>query len=184
MNKWQHPLPKKMITARYGATAGRKSPHRGTDYASPRKKALLRAATAGTVHAIAYSSCLGWYMVQKTDEDNLYIAYSHLYCNKHDTVRCSGKDHEDGSTCMSRLKVGDKLKFNQPVGRQGDSGTCSKGDHVHVTIHKTPDPRYAKTFDFEKFVDQKIKRGSKNALQEKEEKEKEIKVCKCCQRPL
>lgn len=172
MNKWQHPMPKKQITARFGATANRKSPHRGTDYASPKKKDLIRAVTAGEVVKIDYSKCLGWYIVQKTNDEGLYVGYSHLNCHKHGT-ECDGKGHSDGSTCMKNLKVGDKLKLGQPVGRQGNTGTCSRGDHVHVTIHKTPDPRYAKTFDIEKFIDQKIAKWDKNAVQRKKEEEKE-----------
>src|SRR6056297_2005907 len=105
MKKWQHPLPKNTITARFGATAGRKSPHRGTDYAASRgSKALIRAVTDGTIEKIFYSKCLGWVCVQKTIDDGLYVGYSHLYCNKHDTTECDGKDHEDGSTCMKNLK--------------------------------------------------------------------------------
>lgn len=174
MNKWQHPMPKSYITAQFGATAGRKSPHRGTDYASPKTKDLIRAVTAGEVVKIDYSKCLGWYIVQKTNDEGLYVGYAHLNCAKHGT-ECDGKDHNDGSTCMKNLKVGDKLKINQPVGRQGNSGDCSRGDHVHATIHKTPDPRYAKTFDIEKFIDQKIAAWEKNELQRKKEEEKEKK---------
>ena len=169
MNKWQHPLPKNTITSRYGATARRKSPHRGTDYAG-KKKILIRAVTDGVIEKIFYSKCLGWVCVQKTDDDGVYVGYSHLYCNKHDTTECDGKDHEN-DTCMKNLKVGDKLKIGQPVGRQGNSGDCSKGDHVHATIHKTPDPRYAKTWDIEKFIDQKIEAWEKHELQGKKEKE-------------
>lgn len=214
MNKWQHPLPKKMITARYGATAGRKSPHRGTDYASPKKNELLRAVSDGEIVKIDYSKCLGWYVVLKTDDDDIYFGYSHLYCNKHKTSTCNGKDH-DGDTCMSKLKVGHKVKANQPVGRQGNSGTCSLGHHVHLTAHKTPDPRYAKTFNAEKFIDQKIKAYEKFEATEAPKKPEQIKakpvtpedssasskgiwellsamwekkpkgeVCKCCQKPL
>ena len=171
MNKWQHPLPKETITSRFGATARRKSPHRGTDYAS-KKKILIKAVTDGTIEKIFYSKCLGWVCVQKTDDEGLYVGYSHLNCHTHGT-ECSGKGHDDGSTCMKNLKVGDKIKIGQPVGRQGNSGTCSRGDHVHATIHKTPDPRYAKTFDIEKFIDQKIKEYDKNAIQRKKEEEKE-----------
>jgi murein DD-endopeptidase MepM/ murein hydrolase activator NlpD len=174
MKKWEHPMPKGYITSRYGATAGRKSPHRGTDYASPKKKDLIRAVTAGEVVKIDYSKCLGWYLVQKTDDEGLYVGYSHLNCAQHGTD-CDGKGHDDGSTCMKNLKVGDKLKFQQPVGRQGNSGTCSKGDHVHATIHQTPDPRYAKTFDIEIFIDEKIKEWNKNELQRKKGQEKEKK---------
>jgi murein DD-endopeptidase MepM/ murein hydrolase activator NlpD len=156
MHKWQHPLPKETITARFGATKGRKSPHRGTDYASPNKNELLRAVSDGEVAKIDYSKCLGWYVVIKTDDDDVYFGYSHLYCNKHKTSTCDGKDHAN-DTCMSRLKVGHRVEVGQPVGRQGNSGTCSRGHHVHLTAHKTPDPRYAKVFNAEKFIDQKIK---------------------------
>lgn len=165
MHKWQHPLPKNTITARFGATKGRKSPHRGCDYASPKKKELISAVSSGEVVKIDYSKCLGWYVVIKTDDDGVYFGYSHLYCNKHNTTTCDGKDHAN-DTCMKNLKVGHKVKVGQPVGRQGNSGTCSRGDHVHLTAHKTPDPRYAKTFDPEKFIDQKI------AAYEKAEKNK------------
>lgn len=174
MKEWRHPLPKSSITSRYGATARRKSPHRGTDYAG-KKKILIRAVTAGTIEKIFYSKCLGWVCVQKTDDGGLYVGYSHLYCNKHDSTECNGKDHEDGSTCMSQLKVGDKIKIGQPVGRQGNTGDCSKGDHVHVTIHKTPDPRYAKTFDIEKFIDQKIDAFVKNKVVKAPQKPKQEK---------
>lgn len=214
MHKWQHPLPKETITSRFGATKGRKSPHRGTDYASSKSKELLAAVSDGEVAKIDYSKCLGWYVVIKTDDEGIYIGYSHLNCAKHGT-NCDGKGHEDGSTCMKNLKVGDKVKVGQPVGRQGNSGTCSKGDHVHLTAHKTPDPRYAKTFDAEKFIDKKIKAYEKFKATESTQKPEQTKskpitpeptstssagiwelvkaiwekkpegdVCKCCQRPL
>ena len=166
MNKWQHPLPKTTITARFGATKNRKSPHRGTDYASSNKNALLAAVSDAVVAKIDYSSCLGWYVVIKTDEDNVYFGYSHLYCNKHKTSECDGKDHAN-DTCMKNLKVGDKVKAGQAVGRQGNSGTCSRGHHLHLTAHKTPDPRYAKVFDAEKFLNQKVSAWEKQKTEKK-----------------
>jgi murein DD-endopeptidase MepM/ murein hydrolase activator NlpD len=171
MNKWQHPLPKSTITARFGATKNRKSPHRGTDYASPDKNALLSAVSAGVIAKIEYSACLGWYVVIKTDEDDVYFGYSHLYCNKHKTSECDGKDHAN-ETCMKNLKVGQKVKAGQAVGRQGNSGTCSRGHHLHLTAHKTPDPRYAKVFDAEKFLIQKISASEKQEAQKKTPKPK------------
>jgi murein DD-endopeptidase MepM/ murein hydrolase activator NlpD len=68
---------------------------------------------------------------------------------------------------MSQLKVGHRVAQGDWVGRVGDSGTCSRGAHLHITISKKSDPRYAKTFDIEKFIDQKIK---------KQEKAKQIKL--------
>ena len=157
---WQHPFPKNTITSRYGATARRTSPHRGLDYA-PKSRALIPAITDAVVTNIFYSKCLGWICEIRSEEHGIYIGHSHLFCNKHNTVNCDGSDHEDGSTCMSKLKVGDKVTQGQPVGRVGNSGECSRGSHLHLTMSKKPDPRYAKTFDPEKFIDQKIRKQRK-----------------------
>jgi len=164
---WQHPFPKNTITSRFGDNSPpRTSPHRGTDFAAGAKE-LIPAVTDGVVTKIFYSSCLGWVCEFKTDEHGLYVGHSHLYCNKHDSIDCDGSDHQDGSTCMSQLKVGHRVAQGDWVGRVGDSGTCSRGAHLHITISKKSDPRYAKTFDIEKFIDQKIK---------KQEKAKQIKL--------
>ena len=163
---WQHPFPKNTITSRYGETARRTSPHRGLDYA-PRSRSLIPALTDGVVTSIFYSSCLGWVCEFKSDEHGLYIGHSHLYCNKHDSIDCDGWDHNDGSTCMKNLKVGHRVKAGQPVGRVGTSGRCSTGSHLHLTFSKKTDPRYAKTFDPEKFIDQKIKKQEKEEAKTK-----------------
>src|SRR6056297_1015370 len=163
---WQHPFSKNTITSRYGETARRTSPHRGLDYA-PRSRSLIPALTDGVVTSIFYSSCLGWVCEFKSDQHGLYIGHSHLYCNKHDSIDCDGWDHTDGSTCMKNLKVGHRVKAGQPVGRVGTSGRCSTGSHLHLTFSKKTDPRYAKTFDPEKFIDQKIKKQEKEEAKTK-----------------
>lgn len=172
MANWQHPFPKHTITSRFGAKESfRSNPHRGLDYA-PGAKALIPAITDAVVTKIFYSNVLGWVCEIKTDEHGLYIGHSHLYCNKHDTIDCNGKDHEDGTTCMSRLKVGHRVNQGEPVGRVGTSG-WSTGPHLHLTFSKQSDPRYAKVFDPEKFIDQKIAKQERqaNALQRKRQKE-------------
>lgn len=173
---WQHPFPKSTITSRFGAKESfRSNPHRGLDYA-PGAKSLIPAITDGVVTKIFYSSVLGWVCEIKTDEHGLYIGHSHLYCNKHKSIDCDGTKHTDGSTCMSKLKVGDSVKQGQPVGRVGTSG-WSTGPHLHLTFSKQSDPRYAKTFDPEKFIDQKIRKQERqaNALQRKEKRQKKVK---------
>jgi len=158
---WQFPFPKNTITDRFNDfEPPRKSPHRGLDLA-PGAKALIPAITDGVVTRIFYSSCLGWVCEFKSDQHGIYVGHSHLYCNKHDSIDCDGSDHNDGSTCMKNLKVGDKVTLGQPVGRVGNSGTCSRGAHLHLTFAKKSDPRWAKTFDPEKFIDQKIKKQNK-----------------------
>lgn len=172
---WQHPFPKSTITSVFGTMRNRTSPHRGTDYA-PGAKELIPAITDGVVTRIFYSNCLGWVCEFKSDEHGLYIGHSHLYCNKHDSIDCNGQDHHDGTTCMKNLKVGHKVKQGQPVGRVGDSGDCSKGAHLHITASKKSDPRYAKTFDLEKFIDQKLEkqREADNAVQTRQEETKKV----------
>jgi hypothetical protein len=123
--------------------------------------------TDGTVTAIFYSSVLGWVCEFKSDEHGIYVGHSHLYCNKHDTVNCDGKDHAD-ATCMKSLKVGDKVTHGQWIGRVGDSGSASRGSHLHMTMSKKPDPRFAKTFDPEKFLDQKEAHAIRQAKKAKE----------------
>jgi len=160
---WQHPFPKNTITDRYGDNEPpRTSPHRGTDYA-PSAKALIPAVTDGKVTMIKFSNCLGWFVEYKTDEHGLYIGNAHLYCNKHDSINCDGSDHAAGETCMKNLKVGDRVKIGQPVGRVGDSGECSRGAHLHITASKTADMRFSKVFNLEKFIDQKIKKQERKA---------------------
>jgi len=159
---WQYPFPKNTITDRFNDfEPPRKSPHRGLDLA-PGAKALIPALTDGVVNKIFYSSCLGWVCEIKTKQHGIYVGHSHLYCNKHDSIDCDGNDHEDGSTCMKNLKVGDKVTLGQAVGRVGNSGTCSRGAHLHLTFAKKSDPRWAKTFDPEKFLDQKIAKQEKS----------------------
>jgi murein DD-endopeptidase MepM/ murein hydrolase activator NlpD len=63
---------------------------------------------------------------------------------------------------MSQLKVGDRVAQGDWVGRVGNSG-ASRGAHLHITIAKKSDPRWAKTFDIEKFIDQKIAKQEKES---------------------
>lgn len=163
MREWRHPVDPKTTTDLYGDNEPpRTSPHRGVDYA-PGSRKLIRSVSDAVVTNIFYSNCLGWICETRTDEHKIYASYSHLFCNKHNTVNCDGSDHEDGSTCMKTLKVGDRVTVGQPVGRVGNSGTCSRGSHLHLTFSKKPDARYAKTFDPYKFIEQKIAKAEKQA---------------------
>lgn len=158
---WQHPLDPSSITDRFGDTEPpRTSPHRGLDYA-PGSRKLIGSVSEATVTNIFWSDCLGWICETRTDEHGLYVSYCHLFCNKHNTVNCDGSDHEDGSTCMSQLKIGDRVDAGQWVGRVGNSGSCSRGSHLHLVFSKKPDARFAKVFDPEKFIDQKIAKQNK-----------------------
>ncbi len=162
---WQHPFPESTITSRFGSLARRKTPHRGTDYA-PKAGSLIPAVTDGECVAVRWSNVLGWVMIQKAGKH--YIGYCHLSCNKHG-INCKGLvDHKDGSTCMVRLKPGDKLKMGQPAGRVGNTGSASRGAHLHITLGTTlKSPFYGVVYDIAKFINKQA-----------------VKVCKTCKRPL
>jgi hypothetical protein len=195
MAEWQHPFDKSTITDGFGDNEPpRKGPHRGADYA-PGGGKLIPAVTDSVITRIFYSGCLGWLCEMQSNEHGIYIGHSHLYCNKHDSRDCDGSDHEDGSTCMSKLKVGQKVVMGQPIGRVGNSGTCSRGDHLHLTFSKSPDPRYAKTFDPVSFIDQKIAKQDKAKAKSARVTKRKMSVeppnqthtetdCPCCKRPL
>lgn len=155
MALWKHPFDKKYITSVFGATARRKTPHRGTDYA-PKANSLIPAVTTGTVKVTAWSDCLGWYMVQTAWAENKtwYIGYCHLSCNTHG-INCKGpKQHPDGSNNFKNLKVGDRLELGQPVGRVGNTGSCSRGAHLHATLGRTIKAVTAgKVYDLAAFID-------------------------------
>lgn len=182
---WQHPFEKKTITSRFGETARRKSPHRGTDYA-PGVNEIIPSVTAGKVTKIFYSKCLGWVCEVKANDGGYYVGYAHLNCAKHGP-ECDGKDHKR-DTCMKNLKVGDRVEMGQPVGRVGNSGTCSRGAHLHLTISKRSDPRWAPVFDIEKFIDDKLKaqKPVKRPVTPPKTTTSvdDTKVCPRCKRPL
>lgn len=147
--------------------ARRVTPHRGTDYA-PGSNKLIPAVTDGECVAVQWSNVLGWVMIQKAGKH--YIGYCHLSCAKHG-VNCKGPvQHKDGSTCMVKLKPGDKLKKGQPAGRVGNTGSASRGEHLHLCLGTTPkSPFYGRVYDIAKFI------NKQNAAP---------KVCECCKRPL
>ena len=174
MSKWQHPFSKRTITDTFGDNEPpRTSPHRGTDYA-PKANSLISAVTDGTVKKIAWSNCLGWYMVQTGWAENKtwYIQYSHLSCNTHG-IDCKGPKISKCNTPFKNLKVGDTLKVGQSAGRVGNTGSCSRGAHLHLTLSNTLNGGTSgKVYDIEKFIDEQIAEESKP------------KVCPTCKRPL
>jgi len=171
---WQHPLPPKLIGDKYGdKEPPRTQPHRGTDYKGDAKQ-FVRAVSDGVIHNIFYSACLGWIVELETDEHGLFFGYCHLACQKHG-VNCDGKDHQDGSNCNKNIQKGDRVKAGQPIGLCGNTGLCSRGVHLHLTVSKKTDPRYAKTFDPEKFIDQKLKKQAKTKATESPQKPEQTK---------
>jgi murein DD-endopeptidase MepM/ murein hydrolase activator NlpD len=165
---WQHPFPESTITSRVGSMIRRVTPHRGTDYA-PGKKNLIPAVTDGECVAVQWSSVLGWVMIQKASTGKHYVGYCHLSCSKHG-IDCKGpSQHLDGSTCMVRLKPGDQIKKGQPAGRVGNTGSASRGAHLHLTLGTTlKSPFYGRVYDIAKFINKQLS----------------VRSCPTCKRPL
>jgi murein DD-endopeptidase MepM/ murein hydrolase activator NlpD len=168
---WQHPFNKRTITSRFGATANRPTPHRGLDYAPP-ANTVIPAVNAGTIRLIQWSDILGWVVVQSAwdavAKKTVFVGYSHLSCNTHG-ANCRGPKALGNHSPLRSTVVGNKKKLGEPVGRVGNTGSASRGAHLHLTIG--PNLRHVFSgvvWDPEKFIDDQIAAS----------------VCSCCKRPL
>jgi murein DD-endopeptidase MepM/ murein hydrolase activator NlpD len=136
---WRHPFDKRTITARFGATANRATPHRGVDYA-PREGTNIPAVSAGTVRLVQWSDVLGWVLVQTAwnhiEGKTLFVGYSHLFEKP-------------------TLRVGQRVNIGQTIGKVGNTGSASRGAHLHLTIGPAQNSVFAGVvFDPEKMIDQ------------------------------
>jgi len=156
---WQHPIHPVKITDHYGdKEPPRTSPHRGTDYVTT-NKGLLEAVNDAQVVDIYWTDCLGWVCAIEIEGSDWVVSYCHLNCHKHG-INCTG--HNDGTTCMKNLEVGDKVKAGQPVGRQGNSGSCSRGQHCHLVLGKSKRSAvWGKTWDAYKYIQKQIEKNEK-----------------------
>ncbi len=138
---WRHPFNKKLITSRFGTTANRLTAHRGLDYA-PKESTRIPAASSGTVRSVRWSAILGWVLVQSAWDSikgrTVYIGYCHLQEKP-------------------ALKVGTRILMGQTVGKCGNTGSASKGAHLHLTIGpRVTSVTMGVVFDPEKFIDEQI----------------------------
>jgi murein DD-endopeptidase MepM/ murein hydrolase activator NlpD len=138
---WRHPFNKKLITSRFGTTANRLTAHRGLDYA-PKEGTRIPAASSGTVQSVRWSAILGWVLVQSAWDSikgrTVYIGYCHLQEKP-------------------ALAVGAKIIMGQTVGKCGNTGSASKGAHLHLTIGpRVTSVTMGVVFDPEKFIDEQI----------------------------
>jgi murein DD-endopeptidase MepM/ murein hydrolase activator NlpD len=136
---WRHPFPKKTITSRFGTTQNRLTAHRGLDYA-PKEGTPIPAITSGTIQTIKWSSILGWVLVQSGWDGGktVFIGYCHL---------------QEKPT----LKVGDRVKKSDIIGLVGNTGSASRGAHLHLTIGpKVTSVTFGVVFDPESFIDNEI----------------------------
>ena len=123
MAKFMFPFPDSAITGHFGkirVIRGKKTnPHRGTDW-GVKRGTPIPAVSSGTVKLVQFSKVLGWVLVQSVygkDKKTKYVGYCHM--DKQPT-----------------LKVGDKLKMGQEIGKVGNTG-FSSGPHLHATLSPT-----------------------------------------------
>ena len=135
----KYQLPKALITSRYGATENRPNAHRGLDFGAP-TGTWITAPAFGTVVLNKWSDCLGWCLVLRfmhpAKKKPMYLGFAHL-------------------KKKSKHKVGSKIvEGNKWFAAVGNTGSCSKGSHLHLTYGDTPTHIfYGKTFDPEKLLE-------------------------------
>jgi murein DD-endopeptidase MepM/ murein hydrolase activator NlpD len=138
---WRHPFDKSTITSRFGATANRPTAHRGLDYA-PREGTAIPAVSKGTVRLVQWSAVLGWVLVQTAwdhiNSRTVFVGYCHLQQ-------------------QPTLKVGATLRIGQTIGRVGNTGSASRGPHLHLTVGNAQNSVFTgAVVDPEKFIDDQI----------------------------
>ena len=145
--RFMMPFPDKQITGHFGkirTIRGKKTnPHRGTDWAAKRGTPIPAVAN-GTIRLVQFSEILGWVIVQSVygyDRKTMYVGYCHM-------------DSEP------TLKVGDKVKMGQTIGKVGNTG-FSSGPHLHATLSPTVKGVFSGTVvDLYKYLSEQIKIGS------------------------
>jgi len=111
---YQLPFPNPNLDDGWGSLCcGRTSPHRGVDF--PQGSGTpIPAVAAGTVVVNAWSGCLGNVVVVQ-HADGWFSGYSHM-------------------VVPSPLPPGTPVSIGQQVGQVGNTGSCSFGAHLHLTM--------------------------------------------------
>lgn len=111
---YQLPFPNPTLSDGWGSTCcGRTSPHRGVDF--PQGTGTpIPAVADGVVALNQWSGCLGNVVVVQHG-DGMFSGYSHM-------------------VGASPLAVGTPVTRGQQVGQVGNTGSCSQGAHLHLTM--------------------------------------------------
>lgn len=133
---WRLPFPDKCLTDGFGETAGRDTPHRGTDWGKGTAGKGVIAVNDGVIVENTWNNVLGWVIVLKVG--GWFIGYCHL-------------------DAQSMLKVGTLVKSGQRIGTVGNTGSASRGAHLHATLGKTKDSyKIGKVYDLHKYLKTQI----------------------------
>ena len=108
-------MPFKVIGDLYGATEGRKQPHRGLDFPQP-KGAKVRAVANGTITQVGFSEVLGHYVIL-LDSKGIFWGFNHL-------------------SDTQGMRHGKRVLRGQIIGLVGSTGSASTGPHLHLTASK------------------------------------------------
>ncbi|MCY1064964.1 M23 family metallopeptidase [Nannocystis sp. RBIL2] len=111
---YQLPFPNPNLADGWGSTCcGRTSPHRGVDF--PQAAGTpIPAVADGVVALNQWSGCLGNVVVVQ-HADGMFSGYSHMIA-------------------ASPLGPGTAVTRGQQVGQVGNTGSCSQGAHLHLTM--------------------------------------------------
>ena len=173
MAKFMFPFPDSKVTGHFGKIRtinGKKTnPHRGTDWAM-QKGTPIPAVSSGTVKLVQYSNVLGWVLVQSVygkDRMTKYVGYCHM---------------KEKPT----LKVGDKLKMGQTIGKVDTEG-FSSGPHLHATLSPSVKGVFSGTvLDLYKYLSENVEIPStgRTAAQNSKETPKIVQTCPHCGKEL
>lgn len=143
MAKWIQPFPDKCRTDKFGIwpkwrkDAGLGA-HRGTDWGNGVKGKTIPAVTTGKIEMVKWSAVLGWVVVQSNTNGKWFIGYCHL------------KE-------KPALKVGQAIKVGEAIGKVGNTGSASAGDHLHATLGRNVNAVFAgKVYDLHAFIEKRI----------------------------
>lgn len=130
---YRHPFPNPTLSDGWGSTCcGRTNPHRGLDYPQASGTNIPSIAD-GVVRQRVYNGCLGNVVVVE-HEGGIFSAYSHMLS-------------------QSPVAEGTTVTKGQVIGRVGNTGTCSYGSHLHLTIAPRVDGYWVgTTFDPNAFI--------------------------------
>lgn len=113
------PLPEAFISSRYGTLENRQTRHRGLDFRA-KEGTWIKAPQSGTIVLNTWSDCLGWCLVLRVWNGTrpMFFGFAHLQKK-------------------SSLKVGTKIEAGQRFCMVGNTGSCSRGAHLHLTYGPT-----------------------------------------------
>lgn len=121
---YQLPFSNPDLADGWGSTAGRSNPHRGVDFPQP-GGTPIPAVADGVVRVTTFNGCLGNVIVLE-HADGMFSGYAHLIA-------------------PSPLSVGAVVAKGETIGRVGTTGTCTTGNHLHLTMSPSVNGYYTGT---------------------------------------